>query len=146
MTIYFDMDGTIADLYNFPNWLDHLKTDSALPYAMAAPMLDMYELATLCSRLQNSGIKIGVISWLAKNSNPDYDKNVRYEKREWLKRNFAIHFNTVHIVKYGTPKYRFLKENDILFDDEFTNRDKWNAHGGRAYEPNEIFEILAALV
>ena len=31
--ICFDMDGTIADLYAVPNWLDKLRAEDASPYA-----------------------------------------------------------------------------------------------------------------
>ena len=37
--IYFDMDGTIADLYGVDGWLDDLMNESTRPYAAAAPLL-----------------------------------------------------------------------------------------------------------
>ena len=39
--ICFDMDGTIADLYNVPNWLPKLRAEDASPYEDAAPIYDM---------------------------------------------------------------------------------------------------------
>ena len=39
--IYFDMDGTIADLYGVENWLEYLRAENPAPYRAAAPMLDM---------------------------------------------------------------------------------------------------------
>ena len=45
MTIYFDMDGTIADLYSVENWLESLRAYSAEPYTCAAPMQDLRQLA-----------------------------------------------------------------------------------------------------
>ena len=33
--IYFDMDGTIADLYGFDGWLDYLHAEDVKPYAEA---------------------------------------------------------------------------------------------------------------
>ena len=32
-TIWFDMDGTIANLYGVDNWLDKLHASDASPYA-----------------------------------------------------------------------------------------------------------------
>lgn len=45
MKIIWDMDGTIADLYNVPNWLQKVRTYDVTPYAEAAPMWDMVRLA-----------------------------------------------------------------------------------------------------
>ena len=33
--IYFDMDGTIADLYGVDNWLEMLINEDATPYRVA---------------------------------------------------------------------------------------------------------------
>ena len=35
--IYFDMDGTIADLYNQPNWLKRLREFDPKPYRVPNP-------------------------------------------------------------------------------------------------------------
>ena len=37
--IWFDMDGTIADLYGVENWLDYLLNGDAFPYKAAAPLV-----------------------------------------------------------------------------------------------------------
>ena len=80
MTIYFDMDGTIANLYGVDNWLPKLRNEDATPYTDAAPMVDTAKLQLLLAILQNRGYKIGIISWLAKNSSKYYDKMVRKAK------------------------------------------------------------------
>ena len=36
--IFWDMDGTIADLYNVPNWLDKLRAEDTSPYREAKPL------------------------------------------------------------------------------------------------------------
>lgn len=143
-TIFFDMDGTIADLYGVENWLDYLIASDALPYEIAKPLIRLNALARVLNRLQKEGYKIGVISWLAKNSNTDYDGKVTKAKEEWLKKHLAsVNFDEIHIVKYGTPKQTFAKtENDILFDDEEKNRNDWT---GKAFDVNEIIEILKGM-
>ena len=45
--IYFDMDGTIADLYGVPNWLDCLIAEKTKPYREAKPLVDMRNLLAL---------------------------------------------------------------------------------------------------
>ena len=143
-TIFFDMDGTIADLYGVENWLDYLIALDALPYEIAKPLISLNALARVLNRLQKQGYKVGVISWLAKNSNTDYDEKVTKAKKEWLKKHLAsVNFDEIHIVKYGTPKQTFAKtENDILFDDEEKNRNNWT---GKAFDVNEIIEILKGM-
>lgn len=143
-TIFFDMDGTIADLYGVENWLDYLIAKDALPYEIAKPLLRLNALARVLNRLQKAGYRIGIISWLAKNSTENYDEDVTKAKREWLKKHLAsVDFNEINIVKYGTPKQTFAKTNeDILFDDEEKNRKEWT---GKAFDVNEIIEILKGL-
>jgi len=143
-TIFFDMDGTIADLYGVENWLDYLIASDALPYEIAKPLIKLNALARILNRLQKQGYKVGVISWLAKNSNTTYDEKVTKAKKEWLKKHLAsVNFDEIHIVKYGTPKQTFAKtENDILFDDEEKNRNDWT---GKAFDVNEIIEILKGM-
>ena len=143
-TIFFDMDGTIADLYGVENWLDYLIASNALPYEIAKPLIRLNALARILNRLQKQGYKVGVISWLAKNSNTAYDEKVTKAKKEWLKKHLAsVNFDEIHIVKYGTPKQTFAKtENDILFDDEEKNRNDWT---GKAFDVNEIIEILKGM-
>lgn len=143
-TIFFDMDGTIADLYGVENWLNYLIASDALPYEIAKPLIRLNALARVLNRLQKQGYKVGVISWLAKNSNTAYDEKVTKAKKEWLKKHLAsVNFDEIHIVKYGTPKQTFAKtENDILFDDEEKNRNDWT---GKAFDVNEIIEILKGM-
>ena len=143
-TIFFDMDGTIADLYGVENWLDYLIASDALPYEIAKPLIRLNALARILNRLQKQGYKVGVISWLAKNSNTAYEEKVTRAKKEWLKKHLAsVNFDEIHIVKYGTPKQTFAKtENDILFDDEEKNRNDWT---GKAFDVNEIIEILKGM-
>jgi len=139
--IWFDMDGTIANLYGVEGWLDMLIAKDATPYKVAAPMVRMATLARLLNRLQRQGYKIGVISWLSKTSTPEYDKAVTKAKRAWLAKHLkSVKFDRIDIVKYGTPKQK--GRNGILFDDEKPNRENWN---GTAYNVDNIIEVLKGL-
>lgn len=131
MTIYLDMDGTIADLYGVENWLADLTNKNTRPYKVAKRMVEEERLV----KLVETGNDLAIVSWLAKNSNKEYDKAVRKAKREWLKKNFPnIKFKEIHIVKYGTPKSKVVKEKTgILVDDEKPNRMEWK---GLAIAPN----------
>ncbi len=143
-TIFFDMDGTIADLYGVENWLDFLINENTYPYENAKPLLKLNALARVLNNLQKKGYHIGIISWLAKNSTAKYDEAVAKAKRAWLTKHLAsVAFDAIHIVAYGTPKQNFANTpEDILFDDETKNRTDWT---GKAYDVNAIMETLKNL-
>ena len=125
-TIYFDMDGTIANLYSVENWLPKLRASDPSPYEQAEPLVDMVELAEACKDLQAAGYKIGVISWLSKESSAEYNRAVRNAKRGWLKKHFNIDLDELHIVKYGYSKRQVAgKPGDLLIDDEERNVIEW---------------------
>lgn len=144
MMIWFDMDGTIADLYGVENWLSYLIDGDTLPYEVARPLVRLSALARILNNLQRKGYRIGIISWLSKNGNADYNERVTNAKMHWIKKHLAsVKFDEIHIVKYGTYKETFAKTNDdILFDDELNNRKYWT---GRAFDETEIFKILKSL-
>lgn len=145
MTIYFDMDGTIANLYGVENWLDYLINEKTVPYDIASPMVDLEKLAVILEGLRAVGVRIGIISWLSKNSSNFYKKLVTKAKKEWLKKNFPVTFDETHFVKYGTRKDYVAKDKDgILFDDDERVREKWR---GLAFNPenSDILEVVQNL-
>ena len=139
--IWFDMDGTIADLYGVEGWLDMLLNENARPYEIAKPLVNMRELAKVLNRLIKKGWEIGVISWLAKNGTNDYNKKVANAKMKWLSKHLkSVKFAKIDIVEYGTPKQ--INRNGILFDDEKQNRENWL---GMAYNVENILQVLREL-
>lgn len=140
--IYFDMDGTIANLYGVDGWLDCIINEYTKPYREAKALVNMKQLGRELNRLKQNGYTIGIISWLAKGATEGYNRRVAKTKREWLAKHLnAVQFDEVHIVEYGTPKHTL--GNGILFDDEEPNRANWI---GKAYDVNDIIETLKAIV
>ena len=144
ITINFDMDGTIADLYSNPNWLPLLRAFDPTPYATAKPLLRLNALARKLNELQKAGYELAIISWLSKESNAEYDEAVTATKMAWLAEHLpSVHWDRITIVPYGTPKENYCGNPlDILFDDEERNRNNWT---GRAYDVKNILEILAEM-
>lgn len=139
--IWFDMDGTIADLYGVEDWLSMLRNSDPRPYKMAKPLVRMASLARILNRLQREGYEIGIVSWLSKCSTAEYDEAVTEAKLEWLATHLAsVKFDTIDIIAYGTPKQD--GRNGILFDDEKPNREAWM---GEAFTEKDIMEVLKAL-
>ena len=144
MTVWFDMDGTIANLYGVEDWLPKLIDCNPSPYAEAKPLLRLNTLARVLHKVQAQGHKVGIISWLSKNSNPNYDREVTAAKKKWLKTHLkSVDFDYINIVPYGTPKQQFCTSvEDILFDDEKPNRDNWT---GVAHDVDDIIGILKGI-
>ena len=140
--VYFDMDGTIADLYGVEEWETKLNTQDETPYKEAKPCGNLLELMEL---LKQFNVRVGVISWCAMNSDKEYDKKVRQAKKQWLKDNFPI-VEECHIVKYGTPKHYTIKKEKrttaILVDDNMSVCEKWQ---GESVNFNTYEELMKKL-
>ena len=141
ITINFDMDGTIADLYSVENWLEKLIAEDASPYAEAKPLIRLNTLARKLNSLQAKGYKLAIISWLSKNGSEAYNEAVIEAKMHWLAKHLpSVNWDRITIVPYGTPKQMYCESAlDVLFDDEIANRMNWL---GQAYDVNEIMKTL----
>lgn len=144
ITINFDMDGTIANLYGVENWLEMLIAEDTTPYVVAEPLLRLCTLARMLNKLQRNGYEIAVISWLSKSGSEEYNKAVTEVKMNWLAKHLpSVNWDRITIVPYGTPKQNFCGNPlDILFDDEERNRTNWT---GRAFDVQNIVEVLKNL-
>lgn len=124
--IYFDMDGTIADLYGYKNWLPMLQAEDTTPYEECGCLVDFVELRDVLNEFIAAGITIGVISWGAMNGSRDYCKRTRKAKKDWCDIYFPNVFSEFHVVKYGTPKHHVRNIKDsILVDDNAEVRQAW---------------------
>ena len=143
MKIWFDMDGTIADLYGVENWLDYLINENDMPYAEAKPLVNMSRLARYLNKANAAGHEIGIISWTSKGGTDLYNGQVALTKITWLYKHLpSVTWSDIKIVAYGTDK-KTATGGGILFDDEEKNRNAW---GENAYEPKDIFEILKKIL
>ena len=143
--IYFDMDGTIADLYGVKGWLSDLANFSVRPYLEAAALLNLSQLARRLNRLQREeGYTIGIVSWSSKVTTTTYEEEVTIAKLHWLKTHLpSVQWDEIHIVPFGTPKEEVVDfPLGILFDDTAEVRETWK---GAAYDVDNIIEILKRL-
>lgn len=141
MKIVFDMDGTIADTYSVRNWLEKLRQFSTEPYAAARPIWNQEQLSSLLFQVQKMGIEVIIVTWLSKESNPQFDNETRAVKKKWLAE-MGIPYDHFCGVPYGTDKAavtrKFLTQGEqaILFDDSYVVRQAWTC--GAAYDPEQI--------
>ena len=148
--ICLDLDGSIVDFYNVPNWLEKIRAFDPSPYAEAKPLWDMKALAGILHQLQENGIKIAIITWMSKESTPDFDKATREAKLQWLAQ-YDFPYDYFHCVRYGATKAdsvrKRLKDGEaILIDDNKKVRAGWSL--GTAIDPTteNIIEVLKELV
>lgn len=149
MILFFDMDGTIADLYGVNDWLAYLLKSDVKPYKCAKG-LNLKSVARAMNKAIKQGYEIGIITYLPKGAHADYREEVARAKIEWVRKHLKsvdIKAENFHILQYGSPKELKAQKCDILFDDEITNRENWErAHGlGTSFEPSEIVSVLKSL-
>lgn len=140
-TIYFDMDGTIVDLYGVDNWLGKLIAEDFSPYEIANPLIDINKLSELLIKLHNNGHKIGIITWGSKYSSEKFVKKVRLAKEQWLWKNLPnVIFDEFVVMDYSCNKASHVRDPfGILFDDDKFIRAFWP---GESYPPEDIFPVL----
>lgn len=144
MRIWFDMDGTIVDLYGVDNWLEMLINFDPTPYAEAKPLVNLSLLARLINRVQRNGFEVCIITALSKNSTAEYDEAVIKAKKMWLNRHLkSVHFDEIRFVPYWFTKNDVNSGEDILFDDETRHLEAWT---GRACPADEMIETLKSLL
>lgn len=145
--IYFDMDGTIADLYGYKGWLEMLQIEDTTPYRDCAVISDVNELRQLFNSLLAAGFILGIISWGAMNGSREYCKRTRKAKKQWCEKYFPNVFSEFHVVKYGTPKHyvRNIKDS-ILVDDNADVRQAWKGKTIDASDTQEMIKKLKNLV
>jgi hypothetical protein len=150
-SLYFDMDGTLADLYSVPDWLPRLRAKDPTPYEDAVPLVDMGKLDDAIRRLQNAGWHVGVVSWLSKVSDDGYSRAVSASKRLWLLRHRPT-LDEINFVSYGVAKQTAVahRRDAILVDDEPQNIRAWSDERSRrttidASVPSEMLRRVQAL-
>jgi DNA modification methylase len=144
MRIWFDMDGTIADLYGVNDWLEKLINSDPTPYAEAKPLVNLSLLARLINRVQRNGFEVCIITALSKNSTAEYDEAVIKAKKMWLNRHLkSVRFDEIRFVPYWFTKNDVNSGEDILFDDEVRHLEAWT---GRACPADEMIETLKSLL
>ena len=149
--IYFDLDGTLFDLYGKENWLDMLRNEEAGAFCgdvMPELQRRWFDFKKLCSILMEKGVQFGVISWLPSQCSDEYAEICRQEKLNWIYENipFVIEKN---IVPYGTIKQDAIQKHaqtEILLDDNPEICYAWETKEKRvAYKIDVGFTAYSAL-
>lgn len=132
--IYFDMDGTVADLYGEKDWLNNLRNEHKGSFINLRPLVDMNELAMVCHQLMNLGYSFGVITWLPMGASYEFERVCEEEKRAWVEE-FMPWVSEFYAQSYGVPKQYAPSKRAaemILVDDNAEVRAMWNTEVQRS--------------
>lgn len=147
-TLVFDMDGTIADLYNVENWLVAIREEKTYPYEQAKPMYNVRILNTVLTILKTEGWRIVVTTWLPKDGKEEYSSKVMLAKIEWLEK-YDFPYDEIHITKYGQKKSdctESLGGFQILIDDNEDVRKTWSLGDTFDAKNNDVIDFLLDLL
>lgn len=126
--IYFDMDGTVADLYSEENWLDNLQNERKGSFINLQPLVDMIELSRVCYQLMEHGYRFGVITWLPMGASREFERVCEREKKHWVYTLMPwvteFYAQTYDEPKQNAPIHKATQM--ILVDDSAEVRAKWD--------------------
>lgn len=147
-TIWFDMDGTIAELYKVNGWLEMLRESDWRVYDKCLPRAHFDRINRAVEALTAHGWQVGVITWASKDVGWGVDcDRIGEIKFDWLCRFFpAIADGKFACIPYGESKAQYLLdmeeagEVNYLVDDNKEVREDWRAHSC----PGCVFKTINA--
>lgn len=132
ITVYLDMDGTIADLYGIENWLPRLRNEDSKIFLECKPMITQ---ETLFEKFPQNQFEIKILSMTPKDASNEYCENVIGQKNAWLNVHFPEITKRIYR-KYGNNKNLRNSAKAILIDDSKPIRESWR---GTALNPIELW-------
>ena len=142
---YFDMDGTLADLYSVDNVFKRLDSGDATTYSEAKPINKYIDML---HKLQQGGNPIGIITHLGRHpkdatyDKDEMDRQTIINKKQWLIDN-NIKVDSFISAPYGTNKYELAIEADggmgatgVLVDDDDKVLATWFSNKIKATKDN----------
>lgn len=118
--VYFDLDGTLFDLYGKTDWLETLENERTGAFeGNFLPEINLEELLAVINSLIFKGVEFNVITWLPMQASEEYQKVCTAEKIAWVRENLPF-VNDIICQPYGVPKQNAITKRAktmILIDD-----------------------------
>ena len=130
--IYFDLDGTLFDLYNKENWLTNIQAEKSGVFCGDYRLFHNSFYETI-KQLILFGVEFGVITWTPMGVSPEYEEICRQEKINWIKQ-FIPFVTEINICSYGIPKQNTIKKKAktmYLIDDNMEVCNMWETTANR---------------
>lgn len=107
--IFFDLDGTLYNLYEIDNWLDSLKYEDATVFERGDFIGDYERFMNVVKELLAKGFTFGVISWLPMYATPEFENECAKVKEKWVKK-YLPFVDEMTFQRYGTPKQNAIQK------------------------------------
>lgn len=147
ITIFIDMDGTLADTYNVPNWFDYIKECNAELFSLAQPA----DPTEVMDYLNDLGPNRVVVTMLPEPMEDEAENEIYYEevkkvKMEWLEKFFPQLNPKVIFIPYGHTKSDVINSReDILIDDSLRQLKEWDGEAIKSPWNKSLDEALREL-
>jgi histidinol phosphatase-like enzyme len=138
--VYFDMDGTIADLYGVSNVFNRLDNLDASVYYEAKPINKYIDML---KEFHNMGYKVIILSCLGMISDKQFDKDTIYNKGIWLDKYVGKEYIDERIYIPNTKHketYTNMYGNGILVDDDDRVLINWKYDRIKAINDNKAIK------
>jgi deoxyribodipyrimidine photolyase len=146
--IYFDLDGTVYNLYGINDWLSKLREEKVSVYTEGEKLFEESKFYKIVCSLLSYGVRFGVITWGSMTATPEFEIETENAKREWVKENLPF-VESFAYQQYGTPKQQAIKNrtrNDILIDDNFDVLQTWiNGKTRKGYQVTKEKDVTKIL-
>lgn len=149
ITICFDLDGTLFDLYGKNNWLEKLETEKPEVFrGDFLPEIDVTKLFLIMAKLAAMKVRFEVITWLPKYASKKFERECTKEKIKWVKNNLPF-IDNISCISYGVPKQTAVSKKTskifLIDDDEKVGR-VWETKSRRKWiKVNKDFTVVDAL-
>ena len=119
------MDGTIADTYSVPHWLEDLRAESVRPFLEAKPLISESKLLSLFT---DDNIVICTMLPKGAQLGTPYANACQQAKREWNGKYFP-NLTNILFMEYGQDKsLGNYSKNCLLIDDNPSIRANFNGY------------------
>lgn len=133
--VYFDMDGTISDLYGVSNIFNRLDSLDASVYYEAKPINKYIDML---KEFHNMGYKVIILSCLGMISEKQFDIDTINNKNRWLDEYVGDKYIDERIyLPYTKHKEQYITEYGILVDDDDKVLMNWNYDRIKAINNNK---------
>lgn len=154
--IYFDLDGTVYNLYGVTEWEPKLRAENPNVFKEGSFIGNHKDFTDICGKLLEKGVQFGVITWLPMQASPEYELECAKVKRQWVERYipFVTEFTAQ---RYGIPKQNAIvrrAKTMYLLDDNAEVCEMWqtekmrvavNVNRGERTTVQALKEIYAKL-
>lgn len=140
-SIWFDLDGTLYELYKIPNWLERLEEKDWNVFVDGKPRKHHERIREAVRALQAKGWKVGCITWGSKGITEEEElQKIAEKKKEFLAKYFPELLENFYCLPYGTSKVlpimygnwymnRVSEQPNYLVDDNKMVRKNWRTSG-----------------